>query len=196
MAQSHIDEFSQLQDEAVLHLREGVDRPGYVRKAQVLVLPSFADCRAYAIMLSGRPADDCRPGRSIHSSPNADSALVVRTTWRKLTDLEKFRTPVTRLKHGVGVRLKPTMEEIDVTLAAEQVADLLSRAAALAVPPHIQNSSFGVDGTSYGLVLGGPFAQARFEWWCDPPAGWEPLAALLWEIETLAEAAIKASHNA
>jgi len=170
-----IDEFMDLQEEALRRLRAGADRPGYVREVQALVLPSFDDSRAYELMLGNE---------------TANSPLVVRTTWRKLADLEKFRNPVVRLGHGVGVRLQPTIEEVDVNLATGLVSKLLSRASALAVPPHIRNSPVGVNGTSYELAFGRTFVQARFKWWCDAPSGWAQLAALSREIQMIVESAI------
>jgi hypothetical protein len=175
MLPKHASEFCELQDEALRLLRAGATRRGYVREIQALLLPAVEHNRSYEIMLS-RGA--------------GTSALAVRTTWRRQIDIEKFRDPVVRLSHGVGMRLRPTIEEVDVQLVTDPVASLLSRAAALAVPPHILNSSFGLDGISYELVFGQSFVQSRFRWWCRTPTGWEPLAAMLQEIETLVDNAI------
>ena len=49
-----------------------------------------------------------------------------------------------------------------------------------------------IDGTGYELILGGLFIGARFNWWCDAPAGWEPLSALFGEIRALVDEAIVA----
>src|SRR5215472_8264967 len=57
-------------------------------------------------------------------------------------------------------------------------------------PPHIRDSPVGVGGTSYELVFGRNFVQARFKWWCDAPSGWAQLAALSREIEMIVESAI------
>jgi|SRR5215468_6216292 len=190
MERSPIDELSQLENEAKLRLRTGASRRGFIREIQALVLPSFEDHRAYELMLSTPRATTPLQERPTGTSADNSSVLAVRTIWRKSIDVEKFRDPVERLRHGVSVRLQPTIEEADANVAREQLAALLFRATTLAVPPHIPDSGVGLDGTTYELVFGRLFVQARFQWWCDAPAGWEPLAALLQEIERLVENAI------
>jgi hypothetical protein len=166
-------EFALLQDEALARLRAGVNRKGYLGQLRALRLPSFEDCHAYEILLSPRSADV--PG------------VAARTVWRKSVDVEKFCTPVGRLKHGLG-RLEPTIEEVQAFIPLEAITKLLSKAGAAKIPACIVDHRIVLDGTSYELVLGRhSVVEAHFKWWCDAPRGWEPLSALFGEIEALVE---------
>ncbi|HYM77941.1 MAG TPA: hypothetical protein VE377_18345 [Candidatus Dormibacteraeota bacterium] len=193
MEQEQMDEFKQLQNEAMLRLRAGANRRGFVRGVQASVLPSFDNCRTYELMFPAKLAK--APQSQRPASAWNEPSLAVRTLWRRSTDAEKFSDPVVRLKHGVGMRLQPTIEDLDVNLDTESVSALLSRASELTVPPHILNYTFGLDGTGYELVFGQLFVQSRFQWWCQAPAPWEPLSVLLQEIEMMVEGAIQARQK-
>ena len=168
-------EFKLLQDEALARLRTGVSRKGYLGKFRAIVLPSFEDCQAYEILLSPRPADV--PG------------VASRTVWRRPIDVEKFRSPVARLEHGLG-RLEPTIEEAQAGIPLEPITKLLLKAGATGIPACIIQHGFGLDGTRYELVLGGGFVEASFKWWCEAPAGWEPISTIFGEIKALVDNAI------
>lgn len=172
-------EFKVLQNEALARLSAGANRKGYLCQFRAIALPSFEDCRAYEILLP-RGSTDVRASNTVR-------AVAVRTVWRRSIDIEKFRDPVVRLKHGLA-RLHPTIEETQAGVQLEPVTKLLSKVGAVTVPAHIADYHVGVDGTSYELVLGGHFVvEARFKWWCNAPRGWEPLSALFGDIEALVE---------
>ena len=177
MQKEQLEEFTRLQSDALVRLREGVDRTGYLSKFRAIALPSFEDCHAYEILLSPRSADV--PG------------VAVRTVWRRSIDVEKFRNPVARLKHGLG-QLEPTIEEVQSVVPFEPITQLLSKASAATIPACIVHRNFGTDGTSYELVLGGGFVEARFKWWCDAPTGWEPISTIFGEIKALVDNAMVA----
>lgn len=177
MEQEQADEFRRLQSDALVRLRTGLNREGYLGKFRAIVLPSFEDCHAYEILLSPRSADV--PG------------VAAKTVWRRSIDAEKFRNPVARLKHGLGP-LEPTIEEVQTGLPLEPITKLLSKAGAATIPACIVHHRFGLDGTSYELVLGGGFVEARFKWWCDAPTGWEPISTIFGEIKALVDNAIVA----
>ena len=99
-----------------------------------------------------------------------------------------------RLKHGLG-SLEPTIEVVQVCIPLEPVTNLLSKADAATVPAHVGQHSFGVDGTSYELILGGHFMEARFRWWHKVPTGWEPLWTLSAESKAFLDNAIAASSR-
>jgi hypothetical protein len=184
MEKKHLVEFKLLQDEALARLAAGANRKGYLGQFRAIALRSFEDCRAYEILLSRGSADV--------GASNTVPAIAVRTVWRRSIDIEKFRDPVVRLKHGFAP-LQPTIEETQSRVELERVTKLLSKADIVTVPMHIADHSVGVDGTSYELVLGGHFVgEARFKWWCTAPRGWEPLSALFAEMEALVENAVVA----
>lgn len=169
MEKGHWEEFSRLQDEAVSRLRAGASRPGYTCEVQAFIMCSFDDNRVYELMYSER------------------SALAVRTTWKRPIDVEKFINPLNRLKHGVGVRLQPTIEEIDANITMERLSELLFQAKGLSVNPYIKKDFIGLDGTNYELAFGNCFIRSRYQWWCDAPAEWTLLEALLKEIVELVD---------
>lgn len=177
MEREQVVEFALLQDEALARLRAGVNRKGYLGKFRALHLPSFEDCHAYEILVSPRSADV--PG------------VAARTIWRRSVDVEKFRTPVARLKHGLG-RLEPTIEEVQAAIPFAGITKLLSKAAAATIPVCIVDHRIIADGTSYELVLGGGLVETRFKWWCDAPTGWEPISTIFGEIKAVVDNAILA----
>lgn len=166
MDKEHHQEFTELENKARLRLRTGVDRHGYRRELQALIFPSFEDCCAYEFLSATRSS--------------GEPAFVVRTIWRRTTDLSKFRNPIVRLRYGSGV--EPTFEESSVELPENDLKTLLAPAASLRVPPLAVNAHWGVDGTSYELTFGNGFAGSRFHWWTSPPEGWEPLQELVEHI--------------
>ena len=185
MEEKHLREFTRLQDEALARLRAGVDRKGYVCQLRAIAMTSVEDSVAYQILLPARSSNV--------SGADAMPAVAAMTVWKRSVDTEKFRTPVVRLKHGFDP-LQPTMEETQVGIPLETVTKLLSKAGTVTVPVHIPEHSWGVDGTSYELMVGRVFVQGRFNWWCDAPRGWEPLADLFDEIATLVKSAVGAGR--
>jgi hypothetical protein len=155
------DEWSSLEHQALVQLKTGTDRKGYIARLQALVLPSFEDSWRYELLVSV-------PYRS-------KPALAVKTVWHRGIDSAKFANPVVRLSYGAGVRQLPTIEEFVAEVEAALVDDLCAKAATLKVPAFTAKSTVGLDGTGYQLTLGSSPVVARFEWWQFPPEGWEPL---------------------
>jgi hypothetical protein len=176
MEKEQLLEFKLFEDEALARLHTGANRKGYLSQFRAIALPSFEDCRAYEILLP---------------TSNSVLAIAVRTIWRRSIDIEKFVDPVVRLKTGI-CPLQPTIEEAQIGIRLEPVTKLLSTADIVTVPAHITNPGVGLDGTSYELVLGGHFVEARFKWWSKAPRGWEPLSELFGEIEALVETTVVA----
>ena len=171
MELKHVEEWAQLQTEAIERLREGVYHQGYRRQLQALVLPSFDDSCSYELL--------------VPTPRNGGFALAVETIWKRLTDVAKFKTPVERLKHGIGVQLRPTIEERTNTIALDVINGLVKRTMALRVPPHVPSDGIGLDGVTYEILFVDSFTSARFQWWVCLPAGWEPLQELFEEIKAV-----------
>jgi hypothetical protein len=179
----HQSEFIRLHDEALVRLRAGVNRSGYLSRFRAMTLPSFEDSCAYEILLAAR----ARPVPSSNMAP----AIAVRKVWRRSIDVEKFRDPVARLKHGFGP-LEPTIQEVQVDIPLEPVNKLLSKARAVTIPAHIVDDRIVLDGTNYELVLGGGVFKSCFKWWSDAPTDWVPLSIIFAEIRSLVDDAIVA----
>ncbi len=54
-------------------------------------------------------------------------------------------------------------------------AALQQELQAIELPPFLTVSSIGIDGTLYGVEVGGHMRSARLAWWETPPKSWEPL---------------------
>lgn len=164
MEQRHLEEWLQLQRDATAILREGREIRDYRRHIQALMVPSFDDGQAYEILLP--------------VSRGVMDALGTKTTWRKMTDADKFRSPVVRLQYGFG-KLVPTIETFETALARADIEALLSHLSSFTVRAYVPESIMGLDGTTYELALGKPYQGSRYSWWERPPAGWEVLGEIL-----------------
>lgn len=179
-------EFARMQDEALERLHAGVNRKGYLCQLRAIAIASVEDSLAYEILLPARSSDI--------SASNTMPAVAAVTVWKRSIDAKKFSSPVVRLKHGFAP-LQPTIEEIQAGIELEPVTKLLSKAGTVTVPAHIPDHSWGVDGTSYELIFGGVFVEARFKWWCHAPRGWERLSDLFVEVQALVENAVAAASR-
>jgi hypothetical protein len=158
-------EWQGIESDATAFLLNPPLKDAHFVECHAVMLPSFEDCSAYTLMASGA---------------DASSALVVRRVWRRGSDLAKFEGPVIRLKYGP--KLQPTIEEEQASVCRELVDGILDRAANLRIPPCIRERTAGFDGESYVLSFGSLFVATRFQWWCEPPEGWEGLGRLLHEV--------------
>jgi hypothetical protein len=76
-----------------------------------------------------------------------------------------------------------TVDSEPVTYGAESPAEeesfrgLLSELRAMQFAPFALASTMGIDGTSYGVEVGGISPSGRMSWWGKPPTGWAPLQA-------------------
>ena len=163
------DEWYALQQEALSALRAcGSGERGYVVIARALVLASFDDSRAYALL---------KP-RGRKEAPE----LVKRYVWRRTVDLGKFESPVVRLRYPRP--LHPTVEA-DAERPLSSTGPLLARILDARVSPCVLDSPLGVDGVSYEVAFGDSSTRSTFRWWVTPPVGWEPFEQLVTDLETL-----------
>jgi hypothetical protein len=169
MQQEHLAEWISLRDEAIRELGNNKGLWGYTSRLCALVLPSFEDACRYELFA---PVQDA----------NAP-ALAVKMVWRFSEDNAKFASPLTRLRHGPGVKLLPTIQEYRNEIDTRLVEDLCQRAAALQITPWPATQQYiGLDGTTYELAVGDRWPACRLKWWGSPPKGWEPLGRLLEQI--------------
>jgi len=74
-----------------------------------------------------------------------------------------------------------TVDSEPVTYGSESPVEeesfraLLSELQAMQVTPFALASTMGIDGTSYGVEVGGINPSGRMSWWGKPPLGWAPL---------------------
>jgi len=145
---------------------------------QFLELPAFTICRSYELY---------------HETPRrrAPRYQAVEITWRLDEDIERFRTPVERLRHPRDLR--PTIERRDGVLSSDDVSALLDELRSLRLPIVPGKPAFGVDGVRYELRLGDHYAVTRLQWWVEPPVGWEILPSLGERVRKLIRRAVDAA---
>lgn len=152
-------EWIRFQDTALEILRKIKHERGR-RLLQLLVIPSFEIVNSYNIF------------RIIsHNQPT--SYLVKTVNWRYDLDLEKFRTPLERLKYPAT--LVPTLESKSSPITAETVEQILDQFRHISLPMWTDNKALGLDGTSYEIQLGDGFLLSRFHWWHEQPTEWQQL---------------------
>ncbi len=136
---------------------------------QVLVFPAFDNSHRSDII------EQLRPSRT-------SDYIGIRTEWRKDKDLEKFRTPVERLKYPRI--LTPTLETRSVQLDTKFVEGILGRLRTLSIPVWIDKPrGIGLDGIFFELRLGSSgFLNANYRWWVEPPEEWQPLAEVVQSV--------------
>ena len=168
------EEWLRLEEQATAILMCPPQIEAHLPECHAVVLPSFDDCRAYTLLAPGLNA--------------AGPVLGVRRIWQRRSDRAKLDSPVLRLKYGP--KIEATIEQQQAPVGRDRLEGILGRAANLRIPPCIRDRSVGTDGESYVLSFGGLFLATRFEWWCDPPAGWEGLATLLREISDAVDSSL------
>jgi len=167
-------EWYQFEEEARASLLSPPRRFGFTVECHAVLLPSFKDCRAYTLLDAG--------ARESHP------VVGVRRIWRRRNDREIIDAQGDR--PADSPRLTSTIELSHAPMARELLDDILGRAAELRIPPNFLQRRTGCDGTTYALSFGEHFVAARFEWWQEPPAGWEGLGLLFDEVVSAVDDAL------
>jgi hypothetical protein len=76
--------------------------------------------------------------------------------------------------------------EREVDPDPEAVAKLVKSVRTLRLPAKPEDALCGLDGVTYTIRFSKGTAAAEYSWWCEPPAGWEPLAGIAKQIMALA----------
>lgn len=160
---------------ADLRQRRFVTLPRCRSLLQLLVLPSFADCKCWNILSCGRKGDR--------------ELIGFESVWRATRDLAAFTSPVERGRFPVP--FEPTVEARCPQIPSSVLGELLQRFASVKIVPFANISHAGLDGTSFELELGGA-AMSRFNWWQQLPDAWsslgpaiDPLVAAFAQSETV-----------
>ena len=171
-------EWRELQRRAEAELRRGsppAQRGVRVaRVAQVLVMPAFANWVAsdvYRITDAG-----------------AEQFVATRSMWDQVADAACFATPLERLRHPQA--MAPTLVHARHALPQQDASQLAHDVAALAVQLAPQAHHLGLDGTTFVLTLGDPFAELSIRWWQSPPSNWTAVARLADRVVELVDAAV------
>lgn len=155
MDNQHPSEWWKLQEDARTQIgaNEGL--------LQLITLPSFENACSYAIF---RETDRKKPVMyKLHCK-----------LWRRDIDVEKFRTPLERVKYPH--KLFPTIETIIRPLENTWTENILARFTSIAIPPWVSEHYWGQDGVTYELRFEEPFFKAHYRWWVEAPEAWKLLA--------------------
>jgi hypothetical protein len=90
-------------------------------------------------------------------------------------------------RHGTH-QLTSIYQPVELELNDEQVQGLVDEVRRLNLPMTGLDGIVGCDGATYTLTITSGFQEARFKWWCEPPAGWEGLARIAAMLESFAPA--------
>jgi hypothetical protein len=101
--------------------------------------------------------------------------------WRSDLDLEKFKSPVERLRHPKD--LAPTIENEAVWLTGDDIEDFVQRIRGISIPFFLGSPSVvGCDGTSFEFRYDELFFGGSLHWWEDRPLEWRPFTEVVLNI--------------
>lgn len=105
------------------------------------------------------------------------------TIWRSDLDLEKFKSPVERLKFPK--HLAPTIQEDVVWLMNDEPEEIERRIVGVSIPLYLgQSSVAGCDGTRFEFRYDALFFGASLHWWENYPSEWRPFTEAVIRIAT------------
>jgi hypothetical protein len=166
-------EWQKLEQEAIELVRGGLTRNEVpaLKLLQLLVIPSFEPTIGVEIFRKT-------------SRSKIVSYVAAQTVWRRDWDIEKFRTPVERLKYPRSIA--PTIHRKIGEVSNEIIEGWLNQLKSISIPAWVENESIDLDRTRYELSLGQDtsFLSVRYAWWEQPPEAWQPLARVTTEIFT------------
>lgn len=178
MDNEQMNEWLEFQGSALQALQgRGSDRQrGVLVVIRMLVLPSFEAAEKWEICCDA-------------SKESEEKYFVALTRWEREADMEKFRTPVERLKYPR--ELAPTFTILRFDLDADRAGYWLERFSTLSVTPFPKESEVGCDGTSFEMEFGDSlFTGSRFLWWENGPPAWREFTGacreMLQELRSLA----------
>lgn len=159
MDAEQVKEWQQFRANATETLRNNSFHPkNTIKFLQLLILPSFTASSSFEIL-------------KVWNQPN--EYIFLQNQWNLEADLEKFRTPIERLKYPP--RLSPTIENISQPASNEFIQKLLVGLEAIRLPLQSQSKTMGLDGTTFELNLYGNSWSVSYCWWDKPPAEWNGL---------------------
>jgi hypothetical protein len=159
MEAEQVKEWQQFQANAIKTLKNNGSHPkNTIKFLQLLILPSFTTSTSCEIL-------------KVRNQPN--EYIFLQSQWNLEADLEKFRTPIERLKYPS--QFSPAIENISQPASNELMQKLLMELEAIRLPLQTQSQTIGLDGTAFELNLYGNSWSVSYCWWNKPPAEWNSL---------------------
>ena len=184
MEQEQAEEFAVLRQQAESYLRNSDDRS--LRSViQIFIMPAFDRYIAFDLHRTYKRTSQ---GKStVHS--------LSQTVWYKDVDLEKFRSPVERLKHPRP--LMPTIKRKQVPLDRSVTESAIARFTSLQIPVWYQSApTISLDGVGYEIAFSDHGVSVRYKWSNDPPDAWQPLSEAMHETIRQFELFIQSGETA
>lgn len=113
------------------------------------------------------------------TSHEPEAFLAICTKWNLLKDIEKFASPVEKLKYLNC--LAPSIENYEFELDSTFAKSILNKFKSISVRAFIESEHSGLDGTSYEVNIGNTWANLQFHWWESPPKAWQQLGEITFE---------------
>ena len=167
-------ELQQLSAKAKQHLKDVPASGSYRHVFSFWTLPSFSPSSRWTVYSPVRVAHGHQPFASC-------------SVWRSDVDLEKFRSPVERLRYPKD--LTPTIDEETVSLTGEVIAEFEQTIQQISIPFFLGSPSVaGCDGTRFEFYYDQLFFGGSLHWWENHPAEWRPFTEAVMRIAANLEA--------
>lgn len=166
-------EWHQLREKALQLLCSGVasNRSGVSALFQILVLPAFDPPVSWEV---------CQERQD-----NVVSYSLMRGTWLRGTDEKRLdeRFALLPIKRKHSPPLEPSLGIETVSLSSRWIESAVVKLQSVTLPIFINGYVIGedggiragLDGTNYEFLFSSGMVEARYHWWEDGPAAWQPL---------------------
>jgi hypothetical protein len=161
-------EFQLLSANAKQQLMDVPASGSYRHVFSLWILPSFTPSSRWTVYSPSR-------------SGKGNSPFASYTVWRSDLDMEKFKSPVDRLRHPKD--LAPTIENDTVLLTGDDIENFVQRIRGISIPFFLGSPSVvGCDGTSFKFHYDELFLGGSLHWWEDRPLEWHPFTDAVMKI--------------
>lgn len=144
-----------------------------IKVFRLAIFPSFTNMFSWEIIERKTRKATPHDARAVSPFHEGGGFQLVRTVWRMDTDVEKFRSPIERMRYPRS--LTPTLEQTHWPAPSANVQEWLGSFSSIKLPALITSNSFGLDGTSYEFSFGDGFLWATYHWWDKAPDKWKEL---------------------
>jgi hypothetical protein len=162
-------EWSEFQTAAIKTIRLGrmdkLEVSSQNRVLQILFVPSFEDVTSWEIIKVTK-------FRQV-------SYYLVRSIWLRNEDIEKFRTPVERLKYPRPC--PPTVKYSSSQLERDFIEDWIKSIEDMELSLAFKDAGFQIDGNYYEICFESFLTGLRI-WWQNPPTRWKAFTDRVMEL--------------
>lgn len=84
----------------------------------------------------------------------SDSFIIIRTTWDRPTDAQRFTNPMIGLRHPLGFSDRPSVSLIEASCASPALRNSLDSLSKLTISPFFANATLSTDCDEEGIDFG------------------------------------------